>query len=83
DGDEVIVAPTGDRYAYSKLLIAGGELVGGLVLGRPADSPRLISAVKRRMHVGDRLDALRAGDSSALDATAPVRAGRQEARATP
>jgi nitrite reductase (NADH) large subunit len=66
DGDEVVVAPP-DGHSYAKLVLTGGQVVGGIVLGRPADAPRLLAAVKKRLDVSDRLASLRAGDWSVLD----------------
>jgi nitrite reductase (NADH) large subunit len=73
-GDEVIVVSGAGRYEYAKLVVAAGELVGGLVLGRSADVPRLLAAVRGRASVGDRMSALRAGDLAVLTGRTAVAA---------
>jgi NAD(P)H-nitrite reductase large subunit len=57
--DEVVVASAGG-YDYVRLLVSDGRLAGGLVLGRPADVPRLLAGVREHAQVSDWIAALRA-----------------------
>ncbi|MCA1692226.1 MAG: FAD-dependent oxidoreductase [Actinobacteria bacterium] len=72
--DEVIVVDDGQNYAYGKLIVSDGKLVGGIILGRPQDAPHLIAAVKRHADVRDQMERLRQGDWDAL-ATPPTLVG--------
>jgi len=66
--DDAVVLLDGEgRHDYLKLVIEpSGVLAGGLVLGRPADAPTVLDAVRARRQVGESLAALRAGDLDAL-----------------
>jgi nitrite reductase (NADH) large subunit len=82
--DEVITCPGPARYMYARLVVRSGRLIGGLVLDRAADAPALVAAVRDRRPVEECLDALRAGDLSALAAdrspAAPAAPGSVSAR---
>jgi NAD(P)H-nitrite reductase large subunit len=76
DGDDEVILASGNGHSYGKLLLSGeAKVVGGIVLGRPADAPRLMAVVKHGLDVSDRLAALRAGDWTVLDATAAQSSG--------
>jgi nitrite reductase (NADH) large subunit len=66
-GDEVVALAGPATHDYVSLVVdPAGTLAGGLVLGRPADAPTVLAAVRARRPVGDHLDALRAGDLGVL-----------------
>jgi len=60
--DEVITSAGPTRYAYCRLVVREGLLVGGLVLDRSADAPALVAAARDRLPVAEHLDTLRSGD---------------------
>lgn len=51
---------------YRRLVIVDGEGRGGILIGHPELGDAVSSAVALRRAVADHLDALRAGDWSAL-----------------
>lgn len=66
DREEVIVREDGGAYAYGKLVVADGRLVGAILLGIADLKAPVLAAVKAKRDVRDRLTALRAGHWEAL-----------------
>jgi nitrite reductase (NADH) large subunit len=66
DGEEVIVREDGGAYAYGKLVVADGRLVGAILLGIADLNAPVLAAVNDRRDVRDHLTALRAGHWDAL-----------------
>lgn len=65
DDEPVVVAGPG-RFQYVRLEVRGGALAGAVVLGRSADAPVLLDAVRRRTPVGPLREALAAGSFEVL-----------------
>nr|MDP8942836.1 FAD-dependent oxidoreductase [Actinomycetota bacterium] len=66
DDDLVITIEEIDRDRYAKLLVSDGRIVGAILLGYPREAPAVSAAIKGELDVSDRIEALRAGDWSAL-----------------
>jgi NADPH-dependent 2,4-dienoyl-CoA reductase/sulfur reductase-like enzyme/ferredoxin len=69
--DQVIVFEDPDARRYAKLVIAGGKIVGAILLGFPKEAPLVTEALKSGRDVSRDLGALRVGDWSVLE---PARA---------
>ena len=67
EGDEVIVVEEAKDYSYGKLVVAENRLVGALLLGRPADAPHVLAAVKNEADLTGDIEALRTGDWRSLN----------------
>jgi len=59
--DEEIVFEDETAGTYRKLVIAGGRIVGAILLGSAADASPVVTAVKRGYDVTGQLGNLRAG----------------------
>jgi nitrite reductase (NADH) large subunit len=67
--DEIVIALEDlDEHRYRKLVVAGGKIVGAILLGYPQLAPPVTAAVKEQTGVGAWLDALRAGEWDVLSA---------------
>jgi nitrite reductase (NADH) large subunit len=64
--DEIVIALFSE-HRYRKLVIAGGKIVGAILLGFPLYAPAVSAAIKSGVDVGDRLDDLRAGGWEILE----------------
>ncbi|MFN8490657.1 MAG: FAD-dependent oxidoreductase [Caldilineaceae bacterium] len=64
--EQVIVFEEEATHRYRKLIIAGGKIVGAILLGYPQEAPGVAEAVKQQMDVTPYLAALQAGDWQAL-----------------
>lgn len=66
--DEIVIAleETGE-HRYRKLVIAGGKIVGAILLGYPMYAPAVTAAIKGDADVTDYLDDLRAGRWEVLE----------------
>lgn len=49
-----------DQHVYTRLVVAGGRVVGAVILGTPDEAPALLAAVKQETPVVE-LAAVRAG----------------------
>jgi NADPH-dependent 2,4-dienoyl-CoA reductase/sulfur reductase-like enzyme/ferredoxin len=66
--DELVIALEDiSEHRYRKLVIAGGKIVGAILLGYPLYAPAVSAAIKSGVDVGDRLDDLRAGSWEILE----------------
>ena len=73
DGAIALVVDESEAHRYRKLVVdADGVLVGGIVIGSPADAGALSDAVKAARNVAGIVDELRAGDWSGLAAESAV-----------
>jgi VWFA-related protein len=66
-----VVLEDPDGHGYRKLVIAGGKIVGAILLGHPLDVPAVTAAVKEGRDVSDCLNALRAGEWDILSERHP------------
>jgi nitrite reductase (NADH) large subunit len=64
--DEIVIALFSE-HRYRKLVIAGGKIVGAILLGYPLYAPAVSAAIKNEVDVSDRLDDLRAGRWEVLE----------------
>jgi NADPH-dependent 2,4-dienoyl-CoA reductase/sulfur reductase-like enzyme/ferredoxin len=64
--DEIVIALFSE-HRYRKLVIAGGKIVGAILLGYPLYAPAVSAAIKNDIDVSDRLDDLRAGRWEVLE----------------
>ena len=51
---------------YRKLVIAGGQIAGAILLGYPEEAAGVTEAVRQKLNITNQLPALRAGDWSGL-----------------
>ena len=75
-GEELLVADDPHQGTYSRLVVAEGRLVGGLLYGHTREVPHLQRLVAERADVNWMLARLRAGDVAVL--TEPAPAGDRE-----
>jgi hypothetical protein len=78
-GDDVTVIVEEDPTAgrYRKLVVSGGEAVGAILIGYPAEAQAIVDAVRERRQLASAdLERLRSGDWSPLLDGAPGRSGR-------
>ena len=60
--DEIVIAlEDTNEHRYRKLVVAGGMIVGAILLGYPLYAPAVSAAIKNGVDVGNDLDDLRAG----------------------
>ena len=67
DPGDRLITHRGDGFAYGRVVVAAGHIVGGLLLDQPEHSKRLLDAVTRQRDVGTVIDRLEVGDWGALD----------------
>jgi NAD(P)H-nitrite reductase large subunit len=65
--DEAVIALEDiEEHRYRKLVISHSKISGAILLGYPLDAPAVTAAIKQQVDVTPCLEALRAGDWSAL-----------------
>ena len=72
--DEVTIALAEHQTnKYRKLVIAGGQIAGAILLGYPEEAAGVTEAVRQKLNVTNQLPALRAGDWSGLRKLSGIR----------